>query len=125
MGHTHHYYVERAYGADAFARAANDFRSLLSALKRHGVDLAGAVGTGEPAIGPRLIKFNGAGGSACEPFRLERAAGGWHMRPVGRVPVSAIRTPENSKQTRLPSSESTAFTPRRSTGRTVWPSWCA
>ena len=59
---------------------------LLPALKRNGVNLAGSNGTGEPVISPRLIEFNGAGGSGCEPFRLARAASDPYKRPVGRVP---------------------------------------
>ena len=42
---------------------------LLPALKQHGVNLAGSDGTGEPVIGPRLIEFNGSGGSGCEPVQ--------------------------------------------------------
>ena len=91
MGYTHHYYVERVYDADAFEKAANDFAALLPALKRNGVDLASAGGVGKPAIGPRLIEFNGAKSAACEPFRLMQEADGQYRRPVGRL--SRFRDP--------------------------------
>ena len=63
-----------------------DFKTLLPALKRSGVDLASAGGVGEPVIEPHLIEFNGTGYAACEPFRLERAIGGRHWRTVGAMP---------------------------------------
>ena len=64
---------------------ADDFGMLLPALTRNGVNLAGADGTGEPVISLRLIEFNGAGDSGCEPFRLEREIGDPHMGPAGRM----------------------------------------
>ena len=85
-GYAHHYYVERAYDAGAFTRAASDFAELLPTFKRNGVDLAGAGGVGEPAIGPHLVEFNGAGGAACESFRLEHEASDLYRRLVGRMP---------------------------------------
>ena len=101
MGYTHHYYVERAYDPDAFGKVASDFATLLPEIKRHGVDLAGVVGVGEPSIGPRLIQFNGARGAACEPFWLEQEMVNPPKRPVGVI--SSFRNPNTGEYEKNPS----------------------
>ena len=96
MGYTHHYYVERAYAADTFGKTASDFAALLPALSLLNVDLAGATGAGKPTIDSRLIEFNGSGGAACEPFRLEQAVQDQYQRPAGRAP--SFRDPGTGKR---------------------------
>ncbi len=68
MSWTHYWEREIELPADAFAKAADDCRTILAAAD---VRLAGGQSEGEPVFTRDEIAFNGVKGEDCEPFRIQ------------------------------------------------------
>lgn len=59
MGYTHYWYRPQIISAEAFQTIRSDFERLILPLADFGVELAGGLGEGVPAITHEEIRFNG------------------------------------------------------------------
>lgn len=69
MGWTHYWNRESELPVEAFEKAVNDCKLVLTGID---VRLAGPQSEGEPFFSPDVITFNGIKGQSCEAFSIRR-----------------------------------------------------
>jgi hypothetical protein len=73
MGYTHYWYRrKRSIPENRFEAIVEDFKRILPAIEREGVELAGWDGTGEPKITYETVSFNGVDEEAHETLDFPR-----------------------------------------------------
>lgn len=99
MGYTHYWMRAEVIDPAVYQCIVNDFRLLLTPLRRMGVPLAGPIGTGEPKLEKEDIRFNGVMNCGHKPIgsgmgwpaddargvrteRLSVVVGGWGDGPL-------------------------------------------
>jgi hypothetical protein len=97
MGYTHYLYIlTDELDAETFAKAVNDFKSLISKMEHLGIKLANGDGEGEPTLNNDIIRFNGLRHCGHEKHKLGLL---WPSENAKGIAISAKEKSEVIKNT--------------------------